>query len=233
MPDAFADAARLCDRLKTWATEAAYPLWWRVGADHATGGFFEKVDLEGVAVDGPRRGRVLPRQIYSFAIAGDLGWKGPCYLITDIHHKSFDDLMNKTPWERYGHGKDPRCQNCMVHSGYETAAAVGEEEPVGAGLALDHRRFGRADQRQVGLEPAWLDAQAPAEPPGHRRVVELGEALERGYQRRRVGDPAQGDGELRQCQAIGACGQGFAFLGLTGCRNRQGKLHRVLPIFCE
>lgn len=26
---AFADAARLRDRLKTWALEAAYPLWWR------------------------------------------------------------------------------------------------------------------------------------------------------------------------------------------------------------
>ena len=77
MTDAFADAARLSDRLKTWATDAAYPLWWRAGADHAKGGFFEKMDLEGAPVDGPRRGRVLPRQIYSFAIAGDLGWKGP------------------------------------------------------------------------------------------------------------------------------------------------------------
>jgi len=75
--NAFADAARLRDRLKTWATEAAYPLWWRAGADHAKGGFFEKLDQEGAPVDGPRRGRVLPRQIYSFAIAGDLGWNGP------------------------------------------------------------------------------------------------------------------------------------------------------------
>ena len=77
MTNAFADAARLRDRLKTWATEAAYPLWWETGADHGKGGFFEKLDLDGVPVDGPRRGRVLPRQIYSFAIAGDLGWTGP------------------------------------------------------------------------------------------------------------------------------------------------------------
>lgn len=77
MTNAFADAARLRDRLKTWATEAAYPLWWTSGADHAKGGFFEKLDLEGIPVEGPRRGRVLPRQIYSFAIAGDLGWQGP------------------------------------------------------------------------------------------------------------------------------------------------------------
>jgi len=77
MTNAFADAARLRDRLKTWAIEAAYPLWWAVGADHSKGGFFEKIDLEGAPVDGPRRGRVLPRQIYSFAVAGDLGWNGP------------------------------------------------------------------------------------------------------------------------------------------------------------
>jgi len=74
---AFADAAYLRDRLKTWAVGAAYPLWWETGADHKKGGFFEKLDLEGAPVDGPRRGRVLPRQIYSFAIAGDLGWTGP------------------------------------------------------------------------------------------------------------------------------------------------------------
>ncbi|AAK25579.1 AGE family epimerase/isomerase [Caulobacter vibrioides] len=77
MTNAFADAARLRDRLKTWAVEAAYPIWWEVGADRVKGGFFEKIDLDGQAVDGPRRGRVLPRQIYAYAIAGDLGWRGP------------------------------------------------------------------------------------------------------------------------------------------------------------
>jgi mannose/cellobiose epimerase-like protein (N-acyl-D-glucosamine 2-epimerase family) len=77
MSTALADAARLRDRLKTWATATAYPLWWEVGADHVKGGFFEKIDLEGQAIDGPRRGRVLPRQIYAYAIAGQLGWEGP------------------------------------------------------------------------------------------------------------------------------------------------------------
>jgi hopanoid biosynthesis associated radical SAM protein HpnH len=53
------------------------------------------------------------------------GWKGPCYLITDAHHKTFEALMTQTPWESYGHGNDPRCEHCMVHCGYEPSAALG------------------------------------------------------------------------------------------------------------
>ena len=53
------------------------------------------------------------------------GWKGPCYLITDAHHDTFEDLMTKTPWENYGEGNDPRCEQCMVHCGYEPSSAYG------------------------------------------------------------------------------------------------------------
>jgi len=53
------------------------------------------------------------------------GWKGPCYLITDGHYKTFEELMTETPWEKYGAGNgDPRCDNCMVHCGYEPSAAL-------------------------------------------------------------------------------------------------------------
>jgi hopanoid biosynthesis associated radical SAM protein HpnH len=64
------------------------------------------------------------------------GWKGPCYLITDTHHESFDDLLNKTAWENYGYGKDPRCENCMVHVGYEMSAAVGVNGRLGDTLKM-------------------------------------------------------------------------------------------------
>jgi hopanoid biosynthesis associated radical SAM protein HpnH len=53
------------------------------------------------------------------------GWKGPCYLITDAHYKTFEELMTQTPWEHYGRGNDPRCEHCMVHCGYEPSAALG------------------------------------------------------------------------------------------------------------
>ncbi len=53
------------------------------------------------------------------------GWKGPCYLITDNHYATFEELMTKTQWENYGAGNDPRCDHCMVHCGFEPSAALG------------------------------------------------------------------------------------------------------------
>ncbi len=51
-----------------------------------------------------------------------LGWKSPCYLITDRYYGSFGEMMEKTPWEKYESGSDPRCRDCMVHSGYEATS---------------------------------------------------------------------------------------------------------------
>lgn len=59
------------------------------------------------------------------------GWKGPCYLMTDAHHETFKDLIEKTPWENYGHGRDPRCESCMVHVGYEPSAVLGANRKLG------------------------------------------------------------------------------------------------------
>jgi mannose-6-phosphate isomerase len=67
----------LNDQLKGWLFDHALPLWWKAGADHARGGFFERIDLSGRAVDGPRRVRVAARQTWVFATAGKLGWRGP------------------------------------------------------------------------------------------------------------------------------------------------------------
>src|SRR6059036_701219 len=57
------------------------------------------------------------------------GWKGPCYLMTDAHYSSYAELLEKTQWERYGVvngvARDSRCENCMVHCGYEPTASLG------------------------------------------------------------------------------------------------------------
>jgi MoaA/NifB/PqqE/SkfB family radical SAM enzyme len=64
------------------------------------------------------------------------GWKGPCYLITDRHHATFQELMDDTPWDSYGYGKDPRCEHCMVHCGYEPSAALGVNQKLGDSLKM-------------------------------------------------------------------------------------------------
>ena len=66
------------------------------------------------------------------------GWKGPCYLITDAHHRTFEDLMTRTPWEQYGTGNDPRCEHCMVHCGYEPSAALGINAKFSDSFRLMH-----------------------------------------------------------------------------------------------
>jgi MoaA/NifB/PqqE/SkfB family radical SAM enzyme len=57
------------------------------------------------------------------------GWKGPCYLMTDAHYSSYAELLEKTEWDRYGVvngvARDSRCENCMVHCGYEPTASLG------------------------------------------------------------------------------------------------------------
>jgi len=52
------------------------------------------------------------------------GWKGPCYLITDAHYPSCQQLTDATDWDRLGPGKDPRCEHCLVHCGFEPAAVL-------------------------------------------------------------------------------------------------------------
>ena len=50
------------------------------------------------------------------------GWRAPCYQILDTHYLSFGEMMEQTDWESYGVGRDPRCAQCMMHSGFEPTA---------------------------------------------------------------------------------------------------------------
>jgi hopanoid biosynthesis associated radical SAM protein HpnH len=51
------------------------------------------------------------------------GWQKPCYLLQDGYADTFDELIHETRWERYGYESgNPKCANCMVHSGYEASA---------------------------------------------------------------------------------------------------------------
>lgn len=51
------------------------------------------------------------------------GWQKPCYLLQDGYTDTFQELLEQTAWENYGtESGNPRCANCMVHSGYEASA---------------------------------------------------------------------------------------------------------------
>ncbi len=51
------------------------------------------------------------------------GWQRPCYLMADGYTKTYKELIETTDWDKYGRGRDPRCDNCMAHCGYEPTAA--------------------------------------------------------------------------------------------------------------
>jgi hopanoid biosynthesis associated radical SAM protein HpnH len=53
-----------------------------------------------------------------------LGWQRPCYLMSDGYVSSYKELVETTDWSKYGRGKDPRCENCMAHCGYEPSAVI-------------------------------------------------------------------------------------------------------------
>jgi hopanoid biosynthesis associated radical SAM protein HpnH len=51
------------------------------------------------------------------------GWQKPCYLLQDGYADTFQELMDSVEWKNYGtESGNPKCANCMVHSGYEASA---------------------------------------------------------------------------------------------------------------
>ena len=53
------------------------------------------------------------------------GWQRPCYLMSDAPYAdSYKELLNETDWSKYGRGRNPKCENCMAHCGYEPTAVL-------------------------------------------------------------------------------------------------------------
>lgn len=63
------------------------------------------------------------------------GWKAPCYLMTDGHYAGYREMLDKVNWDQYGvvdgKARDPRCENCMVHCGYDPSGALGTNYKAG------------------------------------------------------------------------------------------------------
>jgi hopanoid biosynthesis associated radical SAM protein HpnH len=59
------------------------------------------------------------------------GWKAPCYLMTDGHYERYQEMLDQVDWNKYGVvngvARDPRCENCMVHCGYDPSGALSSD----------------------------------------------------------------------------------------------------------
>jgi hopanoid biosynthesis associated radical SAM protein HpnH len=82
------------------------------------------------------------------------GWKAPCYFMTDAvgtngtgHFNSYAELLDQVDWSKYGVvsgvAKDPRCENCMTHCGYEPTASLGLQAEPGDTWKTIKFNFGR------------------------------------------------------------------------------------------
>lgn len=66
-----------------------------------------------------------------------LGWQKPCYLLNEGYYETFQELIEDTDWDQYGRASgNPKCQDCMVHCGYEPTAAIDALQPSNMGRAM-------------------------------------------------------------------------------------------------
>jgi hopanoid biosynthesis associated radical SAM protein HpnH len=81
---------------------------------------------------GERDYECTPWAMPSFGV---FGWQKPCYLLQDGYAPTYRELLDATAWSRFGHASgNPKCANCMVHSGFE-ASAVDDAFSSWRGLA--------------------------------------------------------------------------------------------------
>lgn len=75
--------------------------------------------------------RELDCSVWGGPVYGPQGWSGPCSFLNTGYATSYKALLEKTVWENYGRGLNPRCENCQCHAGYETAALLGMNPKAG------------------------------------------------------------------------------------------------------
>src|SRR5881392_1066608 len=92
------------------------------------------------------------------------GWQKPCYLLQDGYADTFKELMQATAWAEYGtESGNPKCANCMVHSGYEASAVDDTFGSIKGFLATVRATlFGGAYKDRDALE-ALDEKSAPVE----------------------------------------------------------------------
>ncbi|MBX3409797.1 MAG: adenosyl-hopene transferase HpnH [Phycisphaeraceae bacterium] len=101
------------------------------------------------------------------------GWQKPCYLLQDGYADSFEGLMRETAWEKYGtESGNPKCANCMVHSGYEASAVNDTFGSLGGFLRTVRATLLGGTYRDDGARRE-LETTARSRPGGGQAVVPL------------------------------------------------------------
>jgi hopanoid biosynthesis associated radical SAM protein HpnH len=93
------------------------------------------------------------------------GWQKPCYLLQDGYADTFAELMEDTKWAEYGtESGNPKCANCMVHSGYEASAVHDQFSSWKGFLATVRGQFARYPDAEAArlLQEPVKPVHAPA-----------------------------------------------------------------------
>jgi hopanoid biosynthesis associated radical SAM protein HpnH len=96
------------------------------------------------------------------------GWQRPCYLQQESYCSTYQELLETTDWSAYGRESgNPKCQDCMVHCGYEPTA-VSQTFGSWRGLAAAARMTLWGPSRKdepMSDDPVTLDSNTGVEAP--------------------------------------------------------------------
>jgi mannose-6-phosphate isomerase len=139
--------AALHAKLIGWLANEAYPHWARHGIE-SSGAFFESLGQDGRGIPDPRRARVQPRQVFAFAQAQALGWRGDAHGIVrrgidyfTAHYRRSDGLY-RTLVDTGGAPLDERAvlyDQAFALLGFASAAAALDARGEFEASALDLR----------------------------------------------------------------------------------------------
>jgi hopanoid biosynthesis associated radical SAM protein HpnH len=111
------------------------------------------------------------------------GWQKPCYLLQDGYTDTFAELLESTDWPKYGYESgNPKCANCMLHSGYEASAVdytfsfKGVFATVRAMLFSQYRDAEALSQIEAEKPPASLVQIEPIAPRSTLKGTDLAAA---------------------------------------------------------
>ena len=88
------------------------------------------------------------------------GWKGPCYLIGEKYFDTWDAFWNGVDWPYWESRQDHRCQDCLMHSGFEASVVrkLGESRQ----RHVDNGEVELSRLRRLRSEPATAGHKSPA-----------------------------------------------------------------------